>query len=237
MHKRPIYTGLIGAVNGVASVVGPLLGGVFTDKASWSKSPYHLFFSRRISRLIIPGWCFYINLPIGAVTLLVITFLFADPPNEKAASMTAAERRRQFDLFGTIFFVPAIVCLLLALQWGGSQYAWDSWRVILLFVMFAILSIIWGIIQIKKGTLATLPPHIISQRSVAFGVWSTFCLGAAFLLITYFLPLWFQAIKNTTATGSGVDYLPTAISVTITSIGAGFVVSDTFLPRQQRWHS
>ncbi|KUJ18026.1 MFS general substrate transporter [Mollisia scopiformis] len=206
MHKRPIYTGLIGAVNGVASVVGPLLGGVFTDKVSWR-------------------WCFYINLPIGAVTLIVITLLFTDPPNEKTAAMTAAERRRQFDLFGTIFFVPAIVCLLLALQWGGEQYPWGSWRIILLFVMFALLSTIWGIIQWKKGALATLPPHIISQRSVAFGVWSTFCLGAAFLLVTYFLPLWFQAIKNTSATGSGVDYLPTAVSVTFTSIGAGFVTT------------
>ncbi|KAE8441497.1 hypothetical protein EG329_004885 [Mollisiaceae sp. DMI_Dod_QoI] len=206
MHKRPIFTGLIGAVNGVASVIGPLLGGVFTDKVSWR-------------------WCFYINLPIGAMTLLVITFLFTNPPNENAASMTSTERRRQFDLFGTIFFVPAIFCLLLALQYGGSQYPWSSWRVILLLVMFVILSTIWGIIQWKKGTLATLPPHIISQRSVAFGVWSTFCLGAASLLVTYFLPLWFQAIKDTSALVSGVDYLPTAASITFTSIGAGFVTT------------
>lgn len=138
--------------------------------------------------------------------------------------MTPAERRRQFDLLGTIFFVPGIICLLLALQWGGSLYAWSSWRVILLFVMSAVLSVIWGIIQWKKGPLATLPPHIISQRSVAFGVWSTFCLGAAFLIITYYLPLWFQAIRGASATISGVDYLPTAVAVTITSIGGGFVV-------------
>ncbi|KAF8854183.1 MFS general substrate transporter [Acephala macrosclerotiorum] len=159
MHKRPIYTGLISAVNGVARVLDLYLGVCLQKKSHGGR------------------WCFCINLPIGAVTLLVITFPFTDPPNKKAAAMTPAERRRQFDLFGTIFFVPAI----------------GSWRVILLFVM--------------ARCLATL------------------CLGAAFLLITYFLPLWFQAIKNTTATGPGVDYLPTAISVTFTSISAGFVTT------------
>lgn len=163
LHQRPIYTGLIGAMYGVASVAGPLLGGVFTDKATWR-------------------WCFYINLPIGAVTVVVIGFFFTSPRKKAVSTLTLKQKVAQMDLLGTAIFVPTIVCLLLALQWGGSKYPWNSGRIIALLVLAGVFIIVFIAIQFWKGDAATLPPRIISQRTVAFSAWYSFTIGAAFFV-------------------------------------------------------
>ncbi|CCD42391.1 Bcmfs1, multidrug efflux transporter [Botrytis cinerea T4] len=169
--KRPMYTGLIGAMYGIASVAGPLLGGVFTDKATWR-------------------WCFLINLPIGAVTVLVILIFFKAPDREAVAVLPWSERIKEFDLLGTAFFIPAIICLLLALQWGGTKYPWGNGRIIALFVLFGVLIGIFIAIQFWKGDSATVPPSIMKKRSMWSAAWFSFCLGSYFLLLIYYLPIW-----------------------------------------------
>ncbi|CAP64725.1 uncharacterized protein PODANS_5_9910 [Podospora anserina S mat+] len=206
LAKRPIYTGAIGSMYGLASISGPLMGGAFTDHVTWR-------------------WCFYINLPIGAVTIAVIMFIFPDPKREIKNNDTLAQRIMRFDPFGTAVFMPAIICLLLALQWGGTQYAWNSWRVILLFVLFGVLIIIFVGVQIYQGDLATVPPRIVKKRSVWSSGFFIMMIGGAFLGAAYYYPIWFQSVKDATAVGSGIMNLPMLISLVLVSVIAGAAVT------------
>ncbi|KAJ5158517.1 Major facilitator superfamily domain general substrate transporter [Penicillium coprophilum] len=205
LEKRPLYNGLIGGMFGISSVAGPLLGGVFTDKATWR-------------------WCFYINLPIGAVTVLVIA-IFSPAPNRHVKESTWIERIKKFDPVGTSLFLPAIICLLLALQWGGTIYAWNSWRIIVLFCLFAVLILLFLFVQYREQDNATVPPRIFFRRTICFAALYSFCIGSAFLSSVYFLPIWFQAVKNASPVSSGIMNLPMLISVVLTSIISGIIIT------------
>jgi len=119
-----------------------------------------------------------------------------------------------------------VVCLLLALQWGGSKYPWNSGRIIALLVVFGVLCITFIGIQFWKKDHATVPPRILKQRTVAAGAWFGACVGSAFFVFVYFLPVWFQAIKGVSATKSGIMNLPMILALVISSIVAGGLVTD-----------
>ncbi|KAL9605694.1 MAG: hypothetical protein Q9179_001114 [Wetmoreana sp. 5 TL-2023] len=207
LHRRPAYTGLIGAMYGVASIAGPLLGGVFTDNLSWR-------------------WCFYINLPIGAVTTVIIAWFFKAPKRE-VSSLSIWQKINELDILGTLAFLPAIVCLLIGLQWGGTRYHWANARIVVLLLFAGLLAIAFIAIQIWKQEKATVPPRIIKQRSIAAGTWYSFWLGAAYFLLIYYLPIWFQAVKDVSATQSGVQNLPLIMAHVISALLAGGLITLT----------
>lgn len=211
--KRPIFTGIIGAMYGIASIAGPLLGGVFTDKLSWR-------------------WCFYINLPIGACTFVAIVLYFHSPPRKAERSVTWKQRFDQLDIPGTAVFIVDIVCCLLALQWGGSVYPWSNWRIILCLTLFAALTILFIWIQWVKKENATIPFHIIKNKSVAAACWFAFCLGGAFFVLIYWVPIWFQAIKGATAFKSGIMSIPMVLALVFANIvsGIGTTVIGYYVP-------
>jgi len=189
LQKRALYQGILGGVFGIASVLGPLLGGAFTTNVTSVFD--HLLL--KIRRLTIDRWrwCFYINLPIGAVTFVTL-FCILKLPASKKPMPSFREQLAQLDPIGTFCFIPSIVCLLLALQWGGSTYDWNDGRIIALLVLFGISLLAFIAVQAWKQDSATVPPRIILHRSIAAGVCFSMCIGASMLVMVYYLPLWFQ---------------------------------------------
>lgn len=174
--------------------------------------------------MLTPYRCFYINLPIGGITIAVLTFFLKLPPPDSAdAKAPLMEKIKRLDPLGQLFFLPSIICLLLALQWGGSTYPWSNWRIILLLVFFAVLVIAFITVQILNPVNATIPPRIITNRSIALGAFYMICVGSTMMVTVYYLPIWFQAIKGDSAVDSGLATLPYVLSLVVAAISAGIV--------------
>jgi predicted MFS family arabinose efflux permease len=207
LQQRPIFQGFFGAIFAIASVIGPLVGGTFTDKVTWR-------------------WCFYINPIIGAVIILVV-FLILHLPNQKLDKQATGwlAQLNQLDPIGNLVFFPGVVCLILALQWGGTQYSWKNARIIVLLILCAVLCLVFVAIQIWKQEKGTVPPRIVKQRSIAASIWFGFFNGAGLTIIMYYLPIWFQAVKGVDAFKSGIMLLPLILSTVFASLSSGFFVS------------
>jgi MFS family permease len=190
----------------VAAVLGPVLGGIFTTHLTWR-------------------WCFYINLPFGGFTLLALLFFLPPLNSPGASSIRLAEKLKKIDIIGLLIFIPSIASLLLALEWGGSTYPWNNARIIVLFVLFGILGILFIAFEYRRGIEATLPVHIITQRSVAAATWNAFCNGATFFLLTYYIPFWQQVIRNVSAASSGISLLPFVLGVVVMANVTGILVT------------
>ncbi|ELR02715.1 hypothetical protein VC83_08414 [Pseudogymnoascus destructans] len=206
VERRPAFFSLIGAMYGIASVAGPLMGGAFTEKLTWR-------------------WCFYINLPIGAVTTVGLLAFLKLKKKAKRKEKSFWITFKHLDPLGTAIFVPAIICLLLALQWGGVIYEWGNGRIIALFVLFGLTIIVFIALQIYLKDDATVPARIASQRTIASSVLFGLCIGGSFFIYVYFIPIWFQAILGTSAIGAGVDSLPLILAQVFAIILSGGLVT------------
>ncbi|TQN66408.1 Efflux pump aflT, partial [Colletotrichum shisoi] len=204
LHKRPLYQGMFGAVFGVSSVTGPLLGGAFTSKVTWR-------------------WCFYINLPLGGLAAVVI-FCILKLPVRDTTRLDIKTKLKQLDFYGTALIIPATVSLILALQWGGSIYTWSDKRIIVLFVMAGLLFSGFVLVQIFLPKTATIPPRIFKQRSIIAGFFSIICMGSQLTIFAYYVPIWLQAIQGVSAVESGVRLLPLVLSMVVAMLSAGALV-------------
>ncbi|MCJ1383293.1 hypothetical protein MMC17_006406 [Xylographa soralifera] len=206
LRQRPFVNSLLAIMYGGSCAAGPLLGGAFTTRLTWR-------------------WCFYINLPLGAFVIVMIGLACRIPHSAEKSHVSLKKKLQEFDWIGTTLFVPSIVSILLALQWGGSTYSWGNGRLIALYVVFVLGMGSFIYSQVRQKEQATVPVRIMKQRSIAFGSVYSFLLSAAFDQLQYFLPIWFQAVKGQSALESGIMSLPLLIAYVVSSILAGALIS------------
>lgn len=205
-RQRPAFTGIVGASYGVASVIGPLLGGVFTDKLSWR-------------------WCFYINLPLGGISVAILTFFFKTPKRAVPVEATRKEKFLQIDLLGSFVIMAAAVCYLLAMQWAGISKAWNSKSVIGVLVGFGLLAILFVFVEWKQGERAVIIGRLLRQRTITVSVIFSFFLGGAFFSLLYYIPIYFQVIDNVSASDSGIRNLALIVAISICTVSSGALIS------------
>ncbi|KAB2101662.1 Efflux pump [Alternaria gaisen] len=205
LRKRAIYIAALSSMFGIASVVGPILGGALTDRASWR-------------------WCFWINLPFGAVSLAVVFFFFTNP-RRTYSHLPVKERLKKIDIVGAVFLICAIVCLLLCLQWGGFSYAWSNSKVWGTLLGFGLLISVFIGIQLRQEDRATIPVRVFTQRTVLVSCLYSTLLSMALYTHIFYLPFYFQAIKGTTAEESGIRTIAYLVSITCSSIVIGGLIT------------
>lgn len=147
---RPAMTSILGATYAVASIVGPLIGGAFTDGITWR-------------------WCFYINLPFGGVAVAAVLFSFKSPKAAAPVKAPLTEKLIQMDIQGTLLICASVVCYLLALQWGGVAKPWKSADVVGCLVGFGAIAITFGINEWWMGERALVHPKFLCHRTIMSG--------------------------------------------------------------------
>ncbi|AFR97147.2 major facilitator superfamily transporter [Cryptococcus neoformans var. grubii H99] len=206
VDQRAAFMASFGFVFVISSVVGPLLGGAFTDHVSWR-------------------WCFYINLPFGGFASTAVVFLLParDPEHADAAppDRTVLGKLRRLDWLGTGLIFCAITCLLLALAWGGNQYAWNNWRIPFLFTLGGLLVIAFGIWQWRYDKYALIPLSILKNRTVLACSGAIFFFMLAMLGGTYQLPLFYQAGRGHSPEKSGVDIIAFMLATCVAILISG----------------
>jgi MFS transporter, DHA2 family, glioxin efflux transporter len=210
--KRALMMGIVGMTYCIAAVLGPLLGGAFTEGASWR-------------------WCFYINLPIGGIALVATWFLLDLPAAAKPPSVSLKEKLLHTDPIGVSLVMGGITCLILALQYGGTRYAWSSSVVIGLFVGFGLMVIALIALQLWLGEYAMMTPRLYKRPLVSSAAYQFFFMGS-YVVLLYYLPIYFQSIKNRSPIGSGVDNLPLVTAASLFALVGGIVVTQTGRPQQ-----
>jgi MFS family permease len=183
--------------------------------------------------MLTPGsltwrFCFYINLPIGAFTLLVIYFFLHLPPAQPQARpappLTLLAKAKRLDPLGLLFFVPSMVCLILALEWGGTKHAWPSAEIIGLLVTFSITFVAFLVVEYKFPDMAMAPPRVVLNRSVGSSLFFTFMSSGGMMCAVYYLAIWFQAAQGQSAMQAGIRSIPMVVSLVLFGIVAAIVV-------------
>lgn len=196
--ERGKWQGLFIAVFGLATIVGPVLGGWITDNWGWR-------------------WVFYVNMPVGAVALVTAGLTI---PN------IVVRRRHSIDYLGSIALILWSVPLLLALSLGGNQYAWNSWQIISLFVLAAVMLVAFFVVEMRVPE-PIISPRLFKSSIFSVSVLTMFLLSAGMFGAILYLPYFVQDVMGQTATNSGVVLTPMMLGFMASSLVGGQLLSRT----------
>ncbi|MBH5319701.1 MFS transporter [Paenibacillus sp. GSMTC-2017] len=195
-ENRGKLMGLFGAVFGLSSIFGPLLGAFITDTISWE-------------------WIFYINMPIGIVALFLVAKGYKESPTHA---------KQKIDWLGASTLVGAVISLLFALELGGKVYAWDSWQIIGMLTGFVGLGILFVIAE-KRAIEPIISFAMFKIRLFAASTMIAVLSGAAFIAASVYLPIFIQGVLGGTATNSGLMLLPMMVGTVVTATLGGVVMT------------
>ncbi|PQE16236.1 hypothetical protein CJF32_00010731 [Rutstroemia sp. NJR-2017a WRK4] len=200
--KLAPFNGILGAISGISFLCGPLVGGAIIAGTTWR-------------------WIFWINPIMSVPTFIATIFIVHLKPPKKSHWRESISK---LDLPSFAIFLASIVCLLIALQWGGTMYAWKNARIVVLLILFGILLGAFIFMQIRKKDAGLVPLRIITRRSIFFGMMYSFCTSGAGVILQYWLPLWLQAIHDFSVIKAAVNLLPIIISAIVFNIISGVLV-------------
>ncbi|OQD76796.1 hypothetical protein PENDEC_c003G04673 [Penicillium decumbens] len=204
MRDRPMYYGLFGATWAIAGALGPIIGGAFTTDVTWR-------------------WCFYLNLPIGGISL-VILFFFLHIESPKTPFWAGL---RNIDWAGTLLIIGGTLMFLFGLEFGGVNYPWASATVICLIVFGVLTWTLAGFCEWKLAKYPIIPMRLFNQWHKVLILLVCFCHGTVFIAGTYYLPLYFQTVLLASPILSGVYVLPLVLALSFVSAGVGIVMKKT----------
>ncbi len=196
--ERGKWQGLIVAVFGLASIVGPTLGGWITDNWGWR-------------------WVFYVNMPVGVIAILTAGFVMPK---------LVIRRQHIIDYLGVVTLVAGTVPLLLAFSWAGTQYAWGSWQIISLFSFSVVMLITFFLVEMR-ATEPIISPQLFKNSIFTVSTIAMFLVSAGMFGAILYLPLFVQGVLGNTATDSGLVLTPLMLGFMFSSIVGGQLLSRT----------
>ena len=197
-RQRGKYQGIMGAVFGVTSIAGPLIGGAITDHLGWR-------------------WAFFLTLPIGVIAFaFILRFLHLEK----------AQQHGKVDYWGILTLTPGLVLALLATTWGGGDYEWTSPVILGMYAVAALFLIAFVVIETRVDE-PLLPLHLLLRPIVALSVAASFAIAVAMFGAIIYIPVYAQGVMGVSATNSGMILVPQSLAMILTSILVGLLISRT----------
>ncbi|WP_238996728.1 MDR family MFS transporter [Paenibacillus pinistramenti] len=195
-ESRGKLGGLFGAVFGLSSIFGPLLGAYLTEYAAWE-------------------WVFYINLPLGLIAFVFIAFFYKE---------SHQHQRQQIDWAGAVTLIGGVVCLMFGLELGGKTYAWDSWQILLLLAGFVVLSVLFLLAE-RTAKEPIISFGMFRKQIYWSSNVIAILSGAAFITASVYIPIFIQGVLGGKATNSGLVLLPMMLGSVVTATMGGFLMT------------